>query len=172
MREVSLWRTAFACLLAAAVSFALYQHFLGKSVQAQTTTTTNILIPWITGSDAGYTSLLTIENTSLSPYGGTAVSGACTAYAYYNGSYVGSGSLGTFGPGTSTTLTEAQVGTATGLSLANSGQRAYLYLTCEFPYAQAQVDFVNPEGIVTFIPGQIVPSSQTNPQAAPAPKLK
>jgi hypothetical protein len=172
MREVSVWRTVFACLLATVVSFALYQHFCGKPVQAQTTTTTNILIPWITGSDAGYTSLLSIENTSLAPYGGAAVSGICTAYAYHDGSFVGSGSLGTFAPGSTTTLTEAAVGTATGLSLTNSGDRAYLYITCDFPYAQAQMDFVNPGGVITFIPGQIVPSSQTNPPATPAPKLK
>jgi hypothetical protein len=172
MREVSLWRTGIACLIAIIVSFILYQHFCGRRVQAQSTTSTSILIPWITGDDADYTSLLTIVNTSMSPYSSAGTNGTCTAYAYYNGAFVGSGSLGTFNAGTSTTLTDAEIGTATGLSLANSGQKAYLYLTCTFPNAQAQIDFVNPGGVVTFIPGQPIPSSQSNPQFGPAPKLK
>jgi hypothetical protein len=108
----------------------------------------------------------------MSPYSPTGTSGTCTADAYYNGGLTGSGSLGTFGAGTITTLSEAQVATATGLTLANSGQRAYLYLTCNFPYAQAQFLFVNPGGVVTIVPGQPVPSSQTNPQSPPPPSKK
>jgi hypothetical protein len=174
MREVSIWRAAFACLLGAALALALYQHFWAKRISAESTATTSILIPWFTGDDAGYSSLLAIENTSMSPYSSAGTSGTCTVDAYDNGSLAGSGSLGTFSAGTITTLTEAQVATATNLSLANSGQRAYLYLTCSFPYAQAQLLFVNPGGVISYFPGQAVPSSQTNPQAppviGPAPK--
>jgi hypothetical protein len=131
-----------------------------------------MLVLWITGSDAGYTSLLSIENTNMSPFSAAGTSGTCTANAYDNGSLAGSGSLGTFNAGTTTTLTEAAIGAATGLTLANSGQRAYLYVPCTFPDAQMQLLFVNPGGVVTFLPGQPVPSSQTNPQAGPSPRLK
>jgi len=168
MREVSVWRTAFACLLGAALALALYQHFWAKRISAQSATTTKILIPWITGSDAGYTTLVSIQNTSMDPFGGAGVNGTCTADAYTNGTHYGPGSLGTFDAGTTTTITEATIGTAIGLSLANSGDRAYLFLTCTFPFAQAQMDFVGPGGVVTFLQGQVVPSSQTNPQAPPS----
>ena len=104
----------------------------------------------------------------MSPFSTTGTNGTCTASACDNGNLVGSGSLGRF---TTTTMTEGQVAAATGLSLANSGQRAYLYVTCTFPYAQMQLMFVNPGGVVTFLPGQTVPSSQTNPQVGPAPRL-
>jgi len=131
-----------------------------------------MLIPWFSGSDAGYTSLLSIENASMSPYSTTGTSGTCTVNAYYNGSLAGSGSLGTFNAGTVTVLSYGQIASATGLTLANSGQRAYLYVTCNFPYAQMQLTFVNPGGVVTFLPGQVVPSSQTNPQFGPSSRLQ
>jgi hypothetical protein len=172
MKEVSIWRTAFACLLGALLAFGLYQHFWAKRISAQTVTTTTILLPWITGSDAGYSTLVNIQSTSMDPFGSAGVNGTCTADAYTNGTHYGPGALGTFDAGTTTTLTEAQIGTATGVSLANSGQRAYLFITCNFPYAQAQFVFVNPGGVVTFMQGQVVPSSQTNPQLPPSPLMK
>src|SRR5579863_2643128 len=141
MREVSIWRAASACLLGTVLALALYQHFWAKRISAQTATTTTILLPWITGSDAGYTTLVSIQNTSMDPFGSAGVNGTCTADAYANGTHYGPGALGTFDAGTTTTFTEAQIGTATGLTLANSGQRAYLFITCNFPFAQAQMDF-------------------------------
>jgi hypothetical protein len=108
----------------------------------------------------------------MDPFGSAGVNGTCTADAYENGTHYGPGALGTFDAGTTTTLTEAQIGTATGIALANSGQRAYLFITCNFPFAQAQMDFVNPGGVVTFMQGQVVPSSQTNPQLPPSPAKK
>jgi hypothetical protein len=128
----------------------------------------------MSGSDAGYTTLLMLENTSLDPYGTTpsvaaaagtnppaypttAVAGnTCTADAYYGGAHYGPGTLPPINPGSVNVLTEAQIGTATGLSLANSGQRAYLFLTCNFKFAHAQAMLVNPGGVVNFIPGYIV----------------
>jgi hypothetical protein len=172
MREVSIWRAACACLLGAVLVFALYQHFWAKRISAQTATTTTILIPWFTGDDAGYSSLLSIQNTSMDPFGNSGVNGTCTADAYANSTHYGPGSLGTFNAGTTTTLTEPQIGTATGITLANSGQRAYLFVTCNFPFAQAEMVQVNPGGVVTFIQGQVVPSSQTNPQLPPSPAKK
>jgi hypothetical protein len=172
MREVSVWRAAFACLLGTLLVFALYQHFWAKRISAQTATTTTILLPWITGDDAGYSTLVSIQNTSMDPFGNSGVNGTCTADAYTNSTHYGPGSLGTFNAGTTTTLTVAQIETATGISLANSGQRAYMFITCNFPFAQAQFVFVNPGGVVTFMPGQVVPSSQTNPQLPPSPASK
>jgi hypothetical protein len=73
-------------------------------------------------------------------------------------------SLGTIGAGDYKVYTLAQVAASTqgsggpsnGMSLANSGQRAYLMLTCTFPYAHAQLLLVNPSGVVTFLPGYII----------------
>jgi len=124
---------------------------------------TRILIPWFSGSDAGYTSLLSIENTSVDPWGAsTGISGACTVDAYYNGTHFGPGSLGVIAPGNIVAFTISQISTATGLSLANSGQRAQLFLTCDFPYAQAMLLLLNPDGAVSFLPGTIItlPRSQ------------
>jgi len=58
-------------------------------------------------------------------------------------------------------LTEAQVATATGLLLANSGERAQLYISCNFPFAHAQMWLVNPSGVITVYPGYIVPPSRS-----------
>ena len=86
MKMNSVFRTAFACLLGAVTAVAAYQHFWPHRISAQNTTTTTMLIPWFSGSDAGYTSLLSIENASMSPYSTTGTNGTCTASAYYNGS--------------------------------------------------------------------------------------
>jgi hypothetical protein len=167
MKKLFVWKHAFVCLLCISLGFALYQHFWAKRVSAQNTTTTRILIPWFTGDDAGYSSLLYIVNTSMDPYGTTATSGTCTVDAYTydsngNGTHYGQGSLGTIKPGGPNVFTQAQVqAAATGLSLANSGSRAYLFLTCNFPYAHAQTLLVNPGGVVTFIPGYIIPPNRS-----------
>lgn len=159
-KKVFHWKSAFICLLGATLTFAVYQHFWARRIQAQSTATTRILIPWINGDDAGYTFLLTVYNTTTDPYGSTPTSGTCTADAYQNGVDY-SGSLGTFPAGSLTTLTETQVQTAIGLTLANSGQRAYLFLTCTFPYAHAEGIEVNPGGVVTWIPGYIIPPNRS-----------
>ncbi len=118
---------------------------------------TIILIPWFSGSDAGYTSLLSIENTSEVPWSsGPGVSGTCTLDAYFNGTHYGPGSLGVIAPGSVVTFTLAQISTATGLNLANSGQRAQLFLTCDFRDAQAMLLFVGPGGNVNFLQGTII----------------
>ncbi len=141
-----------------------YQQFRVHRAYAQSTSSTRLLYHFITGSDAAYTTLLTVDNTgtyspnpgSSSPTQITGVTGTCTADAYYNGTHYGPGSLGTFPAGTITTLTEAQVGIATGLSLANSGQRAYVFLTCAFPYAHGQSLLVGPGGAVSFYPASVI----------------
>lgn len=141
---------------------------LVPKVGAQSPAQTRIYIPWITGTDAGYTSLLLVENTSVDNYGTTSSGGTCTVDAEpFTGGAILSGSLGNIPAGQSIVFTEAQIATATGLSLANSGQRAYLFLTCNFKFAHAQTLFVNPGGVVTFVPGYIIPpnrSSGTGPE--------
>jgi len=154
----------FVVLFAFGASLLAYQHFWSKAAHAQSggQQTSQILIPWITGSDAGYTSLLSVVNASMNPYGAAQQNGSCTVDAYYNGTHYGPAPLPT--SFTNNTLpagqlqvdTEAQIGSATGLSLANSGNRAYLYLTCNFSPVNAQVLFVNPGGVVTPFPGQTV----------------
>jgi hypothetical protein len=77
---------------------------------------------FLTGSDAGYTSLVRLTNGSSTTQTVFAV-----AEPYTGGPQL-VGSLGTIGAGIGTVFTEAQIGTATGLALANSGQRATLTL--------------------------------------------
>lgn len=77
---------------------------------------------FLTGADAGYTSLVRVNN---------AANVANTLFAVaqpYSGGPALVGSLGSIGAGMGTVFTEAQIGTATGLTLANSGQRAVLSL--------------------------------------------
>lgn len=147
-----------ACALALAVSCLL----CAKPLHAQPATGgAYIVIPWFTGDDAGYTSLLTVTNTSMNPYGLTPETANCKVDAYYQGTHFGPAPLpaegafpaGTLPAGTTETLTEAQIGTATGLSLANSGQRATLYITCDLASVTAQLLLVNPGGVISFAPG-------------------
>jgi hypothetical protein len=159
-------KKALAIMLGAVLAIVAFQHLWPRKTYAQSTTTTRILIPWIGGDDAGYSSLLEVENTSMDPYGTTAAGGTCAADFYYNGTHYGPGNLPnqaggtTFAPGVLNVLTEAQIQTATGVSLANSGQRGYMFLTCNFPFAHAQALIVNPDGIITFIPGYIIPPNR------------
>ena len=159
-KKIFQWKSAFICLLGVVLTFAVYEHFWAKRLQAGTTPTTRILIPWINGDDAGYTFLVAIYNTTTDPYSTTPTSGTCTADAYQSGVDI-RGSLGTIPTGSVTVFTEAQIGTATGLNLANSGQRAYLYLTCNFPYAHAEGLEVNPNGVITTVPGYVIPPNRS-----------
>lgn len=150
-------------LLVMATSLIGYQYYRARSIQAQSTTSTRILLQFVTGSDAGYTTLINVTNASMDPWGNTTgVSGACMVDAYYNGThYPGPNPLSTIAPGSNAVYTVAQIQSVTGLSLANSGQRAYIFLNCNFPYAHAQTLLVNPGGVVTFLPGMIVPPNRS-----------
>jgi hypothetical protein len=75
---------------------------------------------FLTGSDAGYASLVRLTN------GSTTTQTLFAVAEPYTGGPQLVGPLGSIGPGVGTVFTEAQIGTATGLSLANSGQRATL----------------------------------------------
>lgn len=124
--------------------------FLGGSV-----TNTSDAIPYaggvpinvtnfLTGSDAGYTSLVRFTN------GSSAVNTLFAVAQPYTGGVPLVGSLGTIGAGVGTVFTEAQIGTATGLSLANSGERATLTIIA-IPGGQnvtASGLLVNPGGVV------------------------
>ncbi len=99
---------------------------------------------FLTGSDAGYTSLVRFTN-------GSSADNLLFAVAQpYTGGVPLVGSLGTIGAGVGTVFTEAQIGTATGLSLANSGERATLTIIA-IPGGQnvtASGLLVNPGGVV------------------------
>lgn len=165
------WRNAFVLLLGVLTTFATYQHFWAKRISAQSTTTTRILIPWFSGDDANYSSLLYVVNTSMDPYGTTPVNGTCSVTAVYNGVSYGPGSLGTIAPGTVNSslelFTSSQIQSLTGVTLANSGQQASLYVTCNFPDAHAEMLLVNPGGVVEFHPGLILPPNRSS---SPAPE--
>jgi hypothetical protein len=127
--------------------------FLGGNVSSTTdaiTYTGGTVVPvtnFLTGSDAGYTSLVRVNNASN-------VLNTLFAVAQpYSGGPTLVGSLGSIGAGTGTVFTEAQIGTATGLSLANSGQRATLSLIATpgpggINGVQAAGLLVNPGGMV------------------------
>ena len=162
------WRSAFVLLLGGLATFVVYQHFWAKRISAQTATTTRILLPWFSGADSSYSSLLYVVNTSMDPYGTTPVSGTCSVTAVYNGMSYGPGSLGTFAPGTIVEpFTIGQIETLTGVTLTGSGQRANLYVNCNFPDAHAEVLFINPGGVVEFKPGLILPPNRSS---SPAPE--
>jgi len=99
---------------------------------------------FLTGSDAGYTSLVRFSNGSSSTDTLFAV-----AEPYTGGPQL-VGSLGTIGAGEGTVFTEAQIGTATGLTLANSGQRATLTIIAIPGGANVTASglLVNPGGVV------------------------
>jgi hypothetical protein len=99
---------------------------------------------FLTGSDAGYTSLVRFTN------GSSATNTLFAVAQPYTGGVPLVGSLGTIGAGVGTVFTEAQIGTATGLSLANSGERATLTIIA-IPGGQnvtASGLLVNPGGVV------------------------
>jgi len=161
MKKVFVWRNAFVCLLCALLTFALYQHFLTKRVSAQSTTSTRILIPYFSTTSGGYVSFLYVVNTSMDPYLTTATSGSCNADVYSNGTHYGPGSLGTIAPGGTSLISSQTIDGATGSALTNSSVRSYLFLTCNFPYAHAQVLLANPNGTISYFPGYIIPPNRS-----------
>jgi len=102
---------------------------------------------FLTGTDAGYQSLVRFTN------GSSATNTLFAVAEPYTGGLPLVGSLGTIGAGMGTIFTEAQIGTATGLSLANSGQRATLTIIA-IPGGQNVTGsgfLVNPGGVVDNI---------------------
>lgn len=79
-------------------------------------------LTFITGSDAGYSSLVSVTNQS------SASASIFVEAEPFTGGPPLPGLLGTLAPGAGTVYTEAQIGAATGLSLANSGQRAVIQI--------------------------------------------
>lgn len=155
-------RRLFLILPLLIATLLVYQHFRSSAAHAQSgseAVSSRILIPWFTGDDAGYSTLLYVLNATMNPYGSPQQNGSCMVDAYYNGMHYGPAQLPTnftnnaLPPGQLAVVTEPQIAAATGVPLANSGQRAYLYLTCNFAPVNAQVLFVNPGGVVTFAPG-------------------
>jgi|HubBroStandDraft_1064217.scaffolds.fasta_scaffold00005_114 hypothetical protein len=102
---------------------------------------------FFTGDDSGYSSLLRVNNAGTEPVqlfvllepdtGGPELVGA----------------LGSLGPGIGTLFTEQQVSAASGVILANSGQRATVELIIggDFINVQASSLLVNPTGVVTNV---------------------
>lgn len=164
MKKVFVWRNAFICLLGVLLTFAAYQHFWAKQIAAQSTTTTRILLPMFTGSDAGNWSNLLIENTSMDPYG-TTPSGpnnaVCEADFYSGGTHYGPFALDVNLPGQVSVWSSTYIKTELLVPLSNSTQVAYIFLTCNFPYAHAQVQFVNSSGVSTYLPGYIIPPNRS-----------
>lgn len=103
---------------------------------------------FFTGDDAGYSSLLRVNN---------AATGSVTLFPLVQPDTGGPqlvGSLGSLGAGVGTLFTEAQIVAAVpGLSLANSGQRATINLvvTGNFGAVSAASLLVNPTGTVTEV---------------------
>jgi hypothetical protein len=100
-------------------------------------------LTFITGSDAGYSSLVSITNQS---------STTATLYVVaepFTGGPPLPGLLGTLAAGAGMVFTEAQIGTATGLTLANSGQRAVIrVIGVGADDVTASSLLVNPGGVV------------------------
>jgi hypothetical protein len=100
---------------------------------------------FLTGDDAGYSSLLRVNNAGSVPTNIFAVVQPDTGGAPL------SGSLGSIGAGEGTLFTVAQIEAAvTGLELANSGQRATLQLIVsgDVNEIKASTFLVNPGGVV------------------------
>jgi hypothetical protein len=143
------------CILA---FFGIYEHFCAQRALAGNTVTTRLLLPWVSGSDVAYASLLTVANTGVDPFTARATSGTCALDLFYNGvDYTGS--LPSLAPGAQTTVQPSTV--INSFPLQNSGQRGYLFITCNFPLAHAQLEFINPAGVVTFVPAYVVPPNRT-----------
>ncbi len=152
-------RNILLCLICVLVCFGVYERFYAPRALANpSVTTTRLLLPWVSGADAGYTSLLTVANTGVDPFNARTTSGSCALDLFYNGvDYPGT--IPTLAAGAQTTVTFPSV--IPTFPLANSGQRGYLFLTCNFPLAHAELLFVNPSGVVTFLPAYVVPPNRT-----------
>ncbi|MGB8840835.1 MAG: hypothetical protein WCC64_07165 [Aliidongia sp.] len=99
---------------------------------------------FFTGDDAGYSSLLRVNNA-----GGSTVQVFVLAQPDTGGPPL-IGPLATLGAGEGTVFSEPQVASATGLSLANSGQRATIQLIIggDATNVAATTLLVNPGGVV------------------------
>jgi len=107
--------------------------------------TTQIVSNFFTGSDAGYTMLLRVNNA------GKAAATVIAEFQPYSGGDLLIGSLGSLAPATGTVFNLAQIETAIpGLNLANSGQRAALTIigTGVSSNVSASAIMVNPGGMV------------------------
>jgi len=101
---------------------------------------------FLTGTDAGYQSLVRLTN------GGSGADQLFAVAQPYSGGVPLVGSLGTIGAGMGTVFTEGDIGNATGLALANSGQRATLtIIAIPGTGVTASGMLVNPGGVVNNI---------------------
>ncbi len=123
---------------AAAVDFPGIVSYSGGGVISVTN--------FFTGDDAGYASLLRVNNA------GSVASNIFALVQPDTGGAPLTGSLGSIAGGAGTVFSEAQVAAAvTGLELANSGQRATLSLIvsgADFTQVKASSFLVNPGGVV------------------------
>jgi hypothetical protein len=107
--------------------------------------TTQIVSSFFTGSDAGYTTLLRVNNA------GKAAATIIAEFQPYSGGDLLIGSLGSLASATGTIFTLDQIETAVpGLNLANSGQRATLTIigTGVSSNVSASAIMVNPGGTI------------------------
>ena len=155
-----------------AVSPGTSTDFLGTSASAGTSDNLTLAGVWtytgggvvevtnfFTGDDAGYSSLLRVNNA------GTAAADLFAVVQPDTGGPPLTGLIGTLGPGMGTVFTEAQIqANVPGLTLANSGQRATLQLIFgggtrnNVPVVSASGLLVNPTGAVTAMPSPVSPS--------------
>ncbi|MGD0346483.1 MAG: hypothetical protein ABSA85_06985 [Terracidiphilus sp.] len=167
MKKVLVWRNAFVGLLAVLLTFAVYQHFWAKRISAQSTTSTRILIPLYVGaaSVSSDTVNLLVENTSMDPYGTTpsgSSNATCEADFYSGGTHYGPYELDSNIPGQVSVWNNSAISTASLGAVTSPGQMSYLFLTCNFPYAHAQVQILNSSGGVgTIIPGYVIPPNRS-----------
>jgi hypothetical protein len=150
-------------LIAITVAAFLWQKNRLHSVYAQSSASpsTSMLYTYFSGSDSGYATLIEIENNSMDPYGNAGSAVTCYAQSPgLTGAPNGIGSLGTFPAGTVTVLSEASITAATGVSLANSGQRAYVIVTCNGNFIHGTSLLLNPSGTISYIPAQILPTNR------------
>lgn len=103
-------------------------------------------LTFITGSDAGYSTLVSVTNQGATQ---------ATLYVWaepFTGGAPLAGQLGTLAAGNGQVFTEAQIGTVTGLALANSGQRAVIQVigvgTTDLTASSL---LVNPGGVVVNV---------------------
>jgi len=153
-------------MLAVLLTFAVYQHFWAKRISAESTTQTRILIPLYSGATSPNTEVLFLENTGEDPYGTTAASGTCTIDVYSQGAHgsgtlppVPAGKIAVIQPGIIEGIVPSISSSLTGTPISPG----YMFLTCNFPYAHAQVEFLDPStnAVVAVIPGYIIPPNRS-----------
>jgi hypothetical protein len=108
--------------------------------------TSQAVTNFFTGSDAGYSTLLRVNNL------GKGTASVIAEFQPWSGGDLLIGDLGTLSPGTGTIFSLAQLEAAVpGLSLANSGQRATLTIIGSGPNSNVNASsiIVNPGGLIT-----------------------